>query len=683
MIFYTATICIDEDFKPVTPEEKTRSKRSRNDTDLRVRAEKFNSEHEDEAYLFYHTVGVDMVSVGVIARSASYDRVSELVTAFMRDTYNRPVDDVSLAETTGIRLKSMITSAFRDDYIADDDEIVERFGLTNLAQSAMPGLCYAETLAEPLSAEQAAAGARAGFCAPTLVPEIGRIFACRQPPDGFRGHPVQYVVMADEDCAENTIRLLTGALVTQHRVHSRRVCSLSVSSSSEHRRSVERMAIDSVYSGMDGGTVVLNYRSEDMGDGEYASSDRLIIGSIADCIKDCSNDVLTVLVLPRNGDKLLSWFREELGSIVTVVIAEDTMDYERAADYLRRRAIEQHVAPVETLYADLKKDGLYSAAQLNESYDRWFNAGLRETVFPEYRDLTDCRRVSAADTHKGCGLDDLNEMIGLGEAKRVIHESLDYFKAQKLFADKGFEPDRPAMSMVFTGNPGTAKTSVARLTARILTENGILTDGHMVEVGRGDLVGKYVGWTAAIVKERFREAKGGVLFIDEAYSLLDDRGGSFGDEAINTIVQEMENYREDVLVIFAGYPGPMEQFLTRNPGLRSRIAFHVPFEDYDVGELCGIARVIAGKKGLTLTDDAMDRLADLFRTARRDPEFGNGRYVRNVIENAKMAHAKRLLLASDPDALTRDQVGTITGEDIPLPTPPKTPAGMRHIGFSA
>jgi SpoVK/Ycf46/Vps4 family AAA+-type ATPase len=133
--------------------------------------------------------------------------------------------------------------------------------------------------------------------------------------------------------------------------------------------------------------------------------------------------------------------------------------------------------------------------------------------------------------------------------------------------------------MIFTGNPGTAKTTVARLVAQILKENGILSNGNLYEVGRSNLVGKYVGHTAPLVRDAFNLAQGSVLFIDEAYSLVDDSPGSFGDEAINTIVQEMENRRDDMVVIFAGYPKPMEEFLNRNEGLRSRIAFHVAFDD--------------------------------------------------------------------------------------------------------
>lgn len=222
------------------------------------------------------------------------------------------------------------------------------------------------------------------------------------------------------------------------------------------------------------------------------------------------------------------------------------------------------------------------------------------------------------------------------------------------------------MHMVFTGNPGTAKTSVARLFAQIMRENELLSKGKLIEVGRGDLVGKYVGWTARNIQKKFKEAEGGVLFIDEAYSLVDDRDGSFGDEAINTIVQEMENHRDDTVVIFAGYPKKMEDFLQKNPGLRSRIAYHVPFADYSVEELCNIAVLIAKKKGLQLNAHAEEKLISIFETARRQADFGNGRFVRNVIERAKMAQSTRLL-AKDYETLTQKDITTLCAEDIESP----------------
>ena len=282
---------------------------------------------------------------------------------------------------------------------------------------------------------------------------------------------------------------------------------------------------------------------------------------------------------------------------------------------------------------------------------------------------------------KGSAYNELKQMIGLGEAKRVIDQALNYYKAQKLFADKGMKTDHPAMHMIFTGNPGTAKTTVARLFAKIMKENDLLSKGNLIEVGRGDLVGKYVGWTAPTIQKKFKEAQGSVLFIDEAYSLVDDRNGSFGDEAINTIVQEMENHRDDVVVIFAGYPDKMEGFLQKNPGLRSRIAYHVPFNDYDTESLCEMAKLIAKQKGLSFTEEAYEKLSGLFDTARSESDFGNGRYVRNVIEKAKMAQATRLL-TMDFDSIGSKDITTIIAEDIELPKA-STKSKAKQIGFCA
>ena len=233
--------------------------------------------------------------------------------------------------------------------------------------------------------------------------------------------------------------------------------------------------------------------------------------------------------------------------------------------------------------------------------------------------------------------------------------------------------------MIFTGNPGTAKTSVARLFAQIMKDNDVLAQGRLIECGRADLVGRYVGWTAPTIKNKFKEAEGSVLFIDEAYSLVDDRNGSYGDEAINTIVQEMENHREDVVVIFAGYPDKMEEFLNKNPGLRSRIAYHVPFDDYNVDELCSIADLISKKKGLILAEDAREKLHDVFSNALKNSDFGNGRYVRNVIEKAKMAQASRLV-ASDYNRINSDDVRTIVASDIEMPV---TKIEKPRFGFCA
>lgn len=180
--------------------------------------------------------------------------------------------------------------------------------------------------------------------------------------------------------------------------------------------------------------------------------------------------------------------------------------------------------------------------------------------------------------------------------------------------------------------------------------------------------------------EQYHPEKGSVLFIDEAYSLVDDRNGSFGDEAINTIVQKMENHRDDVVVILAGYPDKMEWLLQKNPGLRSRIAYHVPFNDYDTAALCEIAKLIAKQKGLTFTDEACNKLTVLFDAARNESDFGNGRYVRNVIEIAKMAQASRLL-TMDFDSIESEDIALITADDIEIPKS-SAKTEKKQIGFS-
>ena len=275
---------------------------------------------------------------------------------------------------------------------------------------------------------------------------------------------------------------------------------------------------------------------------------------------------------------------------------------------------------------------------------------------------------------------ELDEMIGLSSVKAIIAKVIADFKLKKLCLDKGIRRGKPSLHMVFAGNPGTAKTTVARLFAEIMRDEKILPSGNFVEVGRADLVGTYVGQTAPLVKKKFIEAQGGVLFIDEAYSLCDDRENSYGDEAINTIVQEMENHREDVIVIFGGYTDQMKQFLDRNPGMASRIAFHVEFEDYSADELCDITKLMLSKKQMTATDAAMEKLRSIYENARTDSSFGNGRFVRKMLEEAEMNLAERVSYA-DESELTEKLITTIEDRDIPEAPVVKKHNERKRIGF--
>lgn len=285
-----------------------------------------------------------------------------------------------------------------------------------------------------------------------------------------------------------------------------------------------------------------------------------------------------------------------------------------------------------------------------------------------------------SDRKSGTARKEFDEMIGLSSVKKIIHKAVAAFKLKKICMDKGISKENPSLHMVFTGNPGTAKTTVARLFAEIMKDEKVLPSGNFVEAGRAELVGSVVGSTAPLVKKKFKEAQGGVLFIDEAYALCDSYENGFGDEAINTLVQEMENHRDDVIVIFAGYSEQMQQFLDRNPGMASRIAFHVEFEDYSTRELCDMTKLMLSRKQMTITDEAMEKLKKIYESARENSNFGNGRFVRKMLEGAEMNLAERVAQLKESEITTK-LITTIEEEDIPEAEGKKA-QGRKQIGFA-
>ena len=282
------------------------------------------------------------------------------------------------------------------------------------------------------------------------------------------------------------------------------------------------------------------------------------------------------------------------------------------------------------------------------------------------------------EAKKMSALSELDSLIGLDRVKDVVHKAIKKYRYNKLCLDKGIQRNNLTMHMVFTGNPGTAKTTVARLIGQILAEEHILPAGEFMEVGKSELVGPAVGTTPIIVKDKFRKAKGGVLFIDEAYSLL---GDPYGDDAINTIVQEMENNREDTVVIFAGYPDLMADFLKRNPGMTSRIAFQIHFDDYSAEDLMQITMHMLEKKQMTTTDAACEKLRTIYEKAVRTDGFGNGRFVRKMLEHAEMNLSDRVMDLPDAE-ITPEVLGRIEACDITDLTP-ETKTSARRIGFTA
>jgi SpoVK/Ycf46/Vps4 family AAA+-type ATPase len=248
----------------------------------------------------------------------------------------------------------------------------------------------------------------------------------------------------------------------------------------------------------------------------------------------------------------------------------------------------------------------------------------------------------------------MEEIVGLSTVKDYIFSLEENYKVQQMRREKGMKVSPPSMHMIFTGNPGTGKTTIARLVSRYLKAIGVLSGGQLIEVTRADLVGRYVGHTAPLTQQVIQSAIGGVLFIDEAYSLYRGSDDSFGLEAIDTLVKGMEDNRENLVVILAGYTREMSEFLTANSGLKSRFPNIIEFPDYTAEELLAITKVLVKGKGYVLSDECDAPLLTYYtrKQAEDARENGNGRMARNLVESAIINQSKRLIAEKNEDFTT-------------------------------
>jgi SpoVK/Ycf46/Vps4 family AAA+-type ATPase len=260
--------------------------------------------------------------------------------------------------------------------------------------------------------------------------------------------------------------------------------------------------------------------------------------------------------------------------------------------------------------------------------------------------------------------DELDQLIGMNALKADVRNLVNFVKMQQTRKEKGLRTVPVSLHLVFTGNPGTGKTTVARILAKIYKQLGILSKGQLVEVDRSGLVAGYVGQTAIKTQEKIDEAKGGILFIDEAYTLVKD-GNDYGQEAIDTILKAMEDNREDFIVIVAGYPDLMANFINSNPGLKSRFNKYFYFDDYSCDELEQIFNLMCQKYDYKLETSAEKAVREHIRemVANKDANFANARDIRNYFESIISNQASRVMLAADYDG---DNMITITVQDVIL-----------------
>jgi stage V sporulation protein K len=259
----------------------------------------------------------------------------------------------------------------------------------------------------------------------------------------------------------------------------------------------------------------------------------------------------------------------------------------------------------------------------------------------------------------------LNDLQGLEEVKTELNKLLAFAKILAERKKRDLKCESLSMHMLFVGPPGTGKTEVARQVGKLLYSVGLLRRGHVIEASKKGLVGQYVGETPKLVQQKFDDARGGVLFVDEAYTLDD---GQFGKEAIETLMKLMEDFRDDVVVIFAGYEADIERLLTTNPGLTSRFSRRFKFTNYQPETLINIFTDLVSRGGYTLDDsaarEAKRQISDMASKGARDPSFGNARAIRTLYEKVISAQSERLAMQGDPVNLSNESLIAISRLDI-------------------
>ena len=349
----------------------------------------------------------------------------------------------------------------------------------------------------------------------------------------------------------------------------------------------------------------------------------------------------------------------------TVSFGDDAADY-LAAQFSRKDGVESIDRLAERCFRLLSEEKLRRGVGALSGAVR-VQDGALAFVFPDFTVTVGEEKQTVNQAAVEAVKAEMDRIVGLREVKDYVLSLEQNYVIQRLRESRGMKADVPAMHMIFTGNPGTGKTTIARLVSRYLKAMGVLTGGQLVEVTRADLVGKYVGHTAPLTQQVIRSAIGGVLFIDEAYALYRGADDSFGLEAIDTIVKGMEDNRQNLIVILAGYSREMEEFLTANSGLKSRFPNIIEFPDYTAEELLRITRITVENKGYVL-DAACDAPLTAYFAARQAADArtaGNGRMARNLVEDAILNQSRRLT-AGDVSVLTQQNLETLLPEDFDL-----------------
>ena len=638
--------------------------------------DEFNSNLEEGLSIYITKIEKSRLTLS-LSSSLDAERDIEIKIASLinilgiKPQYSIEKEEISIKE-----FAKSISDGTKNGFINDPDEICQKNSVGDKRYCMIQRDFNEEMIEEDLGSS---------LVFHSIEEEKERIFSPSAPKE-FICHPVHYIIASEnEDLRLEMRRQLLYSLYKAKRLKSRRVSILSLNPlqnifSSRFKES--GTIADRLYTRGDGGTVIISCNKEkDENEEIFNSIDSEELDEIMVKANIHRDNVLTIIELDNEKEKSLNAIRKLADKMNFVILKENLVFDDCAKDYLQLLAKKDGIENIESLLDKVVPGEGYHYSNLTSIYDTW-KEGRKKEAFPAYSSFMSNIHTTSKNKPKGNAYKELHSLIGLDKAKDVVDEAIAYYNMESLLKKRNLKPSSPSRHMVFYGAPGTAKTTVARLFAQIMKDNGVLSKGELIEVGRKDLIGKYVGWTAKQVESVFKMAEGSVLFIDEAYSLVDGHDKLYGQEAINTIVQMMENMRENTIVIFAGYEKEMKEFLCQNPGLRSRIPFHVHFPDYSDSELLEILKLMAENNNYTLTEDAEWKAREIFKVASLQKDFGNGRFVRNLFEKATMKKALRLS-GSLIESISDTELMTLSEEDFVMPEEYSNERKTRVMGFSA
>ena len=548
------------------------------------------------------------------------------------------------------------------------------------------GSCFWEFLYPSLDKEAVRTKAQSLLPDSSFLEEIERIL--EQDRGKFYGIPIHYKLIAGStESAQAMVEVLVQALMCSHRLVTSRTSYVNLPRFEDvSNRSDMQNLIANNY----GAVTVVELGQKKEEEGSFFSSNQDSLQMIIPPLKLYKHHCQMIFVeIIGKQDGTKNYFKDISKEVNLVEIKEGVGNRQAAKELLKsivdKSEIKEYVdfdALQKIVFAD--EAAYYNISTIYKRWQEYADVALVNSLYSKYKPLLTTKIQHEKEVlEQESPFAKFNSMIGLASVKQTAKKLIATFKVQKKRQSLGLDKMGFSRHMLFTGNPGTAKTTVARLLAQIFAKEGITDTPTFIECGRADLVGQYVGQTAVKVKRAFERAKGGVLFIDEAYSLVDGYRGHYGDEAINTIVQEMENNRENTVVIFAGYPKPMQRFLDANEGLRSRIGFQLEFPDYNAHELLDILELMLKERAYCLSESAKAKALEIFKQAAKQNDFGNGRFVRNLLEQMIMQQSLRIYDEGSDRSWDKDSISMLTAADIPGDILPKSQnTATKVIGFN-